>query len=144
MITYQTEEWDSFKKDAADCWTVHWNEVVSLSPNGKFDPDLVRADQIAGLPVLHIVTAREQGSFVDRDLHHKDVVISIGDHYWIQKNRRQGGIPLKLFKKVQETLKDRGVQMMYEVTTLKHDHHRFLSHLGFTPIERKYHKWIGD
>lgn len=151
MITCQIENWDNVKEEAKPLWEPHYEEVGQNKTKMYLNPDLDKLDKFNALGMLHIVTVRKDGelvgyhaSIIDTLLHYKHILAANGDLYWIRKDCRNGGIPIKLFKKVESTLKHRGVQVMYEATKLYFDHDRLFSHLGYTAIERKYSKWIGE
>jgi len=150
MITCQVENWLDVKNEAAPLWEPHYDEVGQNKEKMYLNPDLGKLDKFESLGMLHIVTIRKDGELVgyhmaiiDTLLHYRHILAAHGDLYWIRKDCRAGGIPLKLFKKVEQTLKQRGVQVMYEATKLYFDHDRLFTHLGYKAIERKYSKWIG-
>lgn len=151
MITCQEEYWLEVKSEAAALWEPHYDEVGQNKEKMYLNPDLEKLDQINARGMLHIITVRKDGelvgyhaSIIDTLLHYKHILAAVGDLYWIRKDCRNGGVPLKLFKKVEETLRNRGVQVMYDVTKVYFDHDRLFTHLGYKAIERKYSKWIGD
>lgn len=151
MITFQVENWSDVKAEAAPLWIPHYEEVGQNKAKMQLDPDLAKLDTFESLGKLHIVTARKEGelvgyhaSIIDTLLHYKNVLAGISDLYWIRKDCRVGRVPIKLFQHVEKTLKARGVQVMYDATKLYLDHDKLFQHLGYTPIERRYSKWIGE
>lgn len=151
MITCQVENWSDVKTEAMPLWEPHYDEVGQNKAKMRLNPDIKKLDNFEAQGMLHIVTVRQDGELVgyhaaiiDTLLHYKDILAAHGDLYWIRKDCRNGGIPLKLFKKVEQTLKALGVQVMYDATKLYLDHDRLFTHLGYKAIERKYSKWIAD
>lgn len=151
MTTFLVENWSDVKQEAAPLWIPHYEEVGQNKSKMLLDPDIARLDKLEAQGMLHIVTARRDGelvgyhaSIVDTLIHYKTILAGIADLYWIRPDCRAGGVPIKLFREVERTLKARGVQVLYDATKLYLDHDRLLQHLEYKPIERRYSKWIGD
>jgi len=151
MTTFLVENWADIKEEAAPLWVPHYEEVGQNKQKMKLDPDIEKLDWLNSQGKLHIVTARKEGelvgyhaSIIETLTHYKTILSAQADLYWIRKDCRAGGVPLKLFKEVERTLKARGVQIMYDATKLYLDHDRLFTHLGYKAIERRYSKWIGD
>lgn len=151
MITYQVEDWKDIWQEAVPLWEPHYDEVGQNKQKMELNPDLEKLDVLNGQGRLHIVTVRRDGALVgyhativDTLIHYKHILAGMSDLYWLHKDCRGAGVGIKMFKKVEETLKARGVKILYDATKLYLDHDRLFQHLGYKAIERRYSKWIGD
>jgi len=152
MITVQVERWLDVWKEASPLWIPHYDEVGQNKEKMKLNPNIEKYSQIDAAGKFHIVTVRKDGKLVgyhagvvDTLLHYKDVLVNSSDLYWLDPAcRGSAGIGLRLFKEVERSSKARGVKVLYDATKLYLDHDKFFQHLGYTPIERRYSKWIGD
>ena len=151
MITFQVEDWADLIVEATPLWDLHYEEVGQNKTKMFLNPDIDKLNNFNNRGMLHIVTARNDGSLIgyhasilDTLIHYKHILAANGDLYWLHKDYRKGGTGIKLFKEVERTLKARGVQVMYDATKLYLDHGKLFEHLGYKAIERKYSKWIGD
>lgn len=151
MISFQVENWLNVKDEASELWPLHWEEVGQNKVKMKLDPDIEKLDYLNSLGRLHIVIARDNGklvgyhaSVIDTLIHYKTILAAKGDLHWLHPDYRKGMIGIKLLKEVERTLKMRGVQVMADFTKLYADKGAVFEHLGYTPIERVYTKWIGN
>lgn len=151
VISFQVENWTNVKEEASSLWAAHYDEVGQNKIKMQLNPDISKLDGFNSKGMLHIVTARSAGtlvgyhaSFVDTLIHYKHILAGISDLYWLHPDYRKGSTGIKLFKEVEHTLKLRGVQIIYDSVKLYLDHGKLFEHLGYTPIERKYSKWIGN
>lgn len=151
MISFNVENWNDVKEEAAPLWPFHWEEVGQNKIKMKLDPDLDKLNLLNSKGMLHIVIARDDGklvgyhaSIVDTLMHYKNVLAAKGDLYWLSPDHRKGSTGIKLLKEVERTLKLRGVQVMYDITKLYLDNGVIFDRLGYKAIERNYSKWIGD
>lgn len=151
MISFQVENWEDVKAEAAPLWIPHYEEVGQNKVKMQLNPDIAKVDAFNAHGMWHVVTARKNGelvgyhaSFVDTMVHYKHILAGIADLYWLREDCRKGMIGVMLFKEVERTLRGRGVQILYDSTKLYLDHGKIFEHLGYKAIERKYSKWIGD
>lgn len=150
MITYQVEQWPELYKEVEPLWVPHYEEVGQNKDKMKLNVDIEKLNRFHALGQMHIVTARDSSrligyhmSIVDTLLHYKDVLAGVSDLYWIMQEYRSAKVGVGLFQAVEETLRQRGVKVVYDATKLYQDHDKLFTGLGYTAIERRYSKWIG-
>lgn len=151
MISFAVEGWSDVKDEAAPLWPLHWEEVGQNKVKMQLDPDIDKLNNLEAAGKLHIVIARDNGkligyhaSIIDTLIHYRKILAAKGDLHWLHPDYRKGMTGIKLLKKVEETLKARGVHVMADFTKLYADKGAVFEHLGYRPIERVYTKWIGD
>lgn len=150
-VQFAIETIDQVLDDMAWLWDIHWQEIaldrakVPLNP----DVDTFRALEDAGL--LLIVTARDgekmvgyHVSIVRPHLHYKQSLTAYADMYFIHPDYRQGMTGVRLFKYLEERLRERGVERIYQGTKVHKDMGRLFERLDYKETERLYVKWIGD
>jgi hypothetical protein len=151
VITFQVEPWPLVRGEASLLWQSHYDEIgIGKTLGFPLDPDFPRLDRTHALGGLHIVTVRADGilvgyhaSFVDTLVHYRTVLIGNSDLYWLRPDMRKGRVALRLFQKVEETLRARGVKILFDATKLELDRGELFEFLGYVPLERRYYKVIG-
>lgn len=154
MFTYAVEDWERLREDPAlrGLWGTHYGEVGKNKERFRLEPDEAKAGRLAALGQMHWVCVRRDGelvgyhlSLVDTLFHYRSILAAVGDMYYLRPDCRVGRVALRLFQEVERSLRQRGVQMLFDFTKLGAlDHGPLLEHLGYAPLERKYMKWIGD
>lgn len=151
MITYQVENWADVKDEASLLWDEHYEEVGQNKEKMHLNPDIEKLDKLNAAGMVHIVTVRKEGelvgyhaSLIDTLIHYRHILAATGDLYWVRKDCRIGRVPIRLFEKVEQTLKARGVQVIYDITKLYLDNDKLFVRMGYKAIERRYSKWLGD
>lgn len=149
MITYQREEWQDCLAEMEQLWPLHWEEVAADKDVIPLEPNYEMYDWIDQNGQLHVVTVRCDGkligyhtSIVRPHLHYKSSLSAFTDMYFIHPDYRKGMVGVKLFKEVEKSLKQRGVQKMFTGTKLSLDMGRLFEHLGWKETERLYTKVI--
>jgi len=151
MITYAVESWSDVKDEMAPLWEKHYREVAVNQDKIKLDPDYDTYAAFEQVGMLCIVVARKDGkiigyhfSIVRPHLHYKSSLSCFTDIYFIDPEYRAGRIPLKLFQKVEEVMKAKGVQKMFTGTKLSLDAGPLFEYMGWTETERLYIKMVGE
>lgn len=149
MITYQVETLSTCFDEIKALLLAHAEEIDKETGFGlpNIDEDIYYA--MEGLECIHIVTIRADAKlvgyyccFIMPHMHYKHIVMSATDAYYLMPSYRKGMTGVKLFKEVEHTLKERGVQRM-TVGTKKHkDFGKIFEFLGWSPMETIYCKWI--
>ena len=149
MYTYQVEEYQDCIKEVSAHYEEHWKELAA-DPSIPLNPHYEQYNLIALAGLLHVTTVRYNGKLVgyhfamlSPHLHYKQSLTAFTDIFYLEPEHRNGWIGVKLFKTMESTLKDRGVQRIYMGTKLKSDIGPILDRLGYNPIERLYTKIIG-
>lgn len=150
-MQYQVEKWADCKDEMAALWPLHWEEVANDRDKIKLDVWHEAYDALAESGELHIVTARVDGkivgyhwSIVRPHLHYKSSLTAYTDIYFLKSENRKGMAGINLFKFVEQSLKERGVQKMYTASKKKMDKSSIFEFLGWTEAEKVYCKYIGD
>lgn len=150
MITYQLESFDQYYQEAKELLERHWSEVALNKGEIPLEVDVATYRQFDEAGIMHIVTVREDGkligyhaSLVKTHLHYASSLTAFTDVYFIAPEKRtMPTVALRLFKEVERTLKQRGVQRIITTTKLHLDKSRIFEHLGFTEVERVFTKII--
>jgi hypothetical protein len=150
-ISFQVESWSQCKEEASALWPEHYQEVgIGRQFGFKLDPDFARLARYESLGILHIVTVRLDGklvgyhaSLVDTLLHYRTILVGNSDLYWLRPDLRLGRVALRLFQKVEESLRARGVKLLFDGTKLELDRGELFQYLGYKEHERRFVKSIG-
>lgn len=151
MITAQVETLAEVLEDLKPFFHGHWEELALNKDKVPLDPDYPQylAREAAGGVVL--VTLRSDGAivgyfvgFVAPHIHYKSCLTCTMDIFYIQPEfrGRMGGV--RLFKRVEQELKRRGVQRAFFGSKLHKDSGRLFEALGYSAVETYYSKWLGD
>lgn len=150
-LTYQVESWSSCRKEMEPLWPLHWEEVAGDKDKITLNVWFEAYDQLEALDQLHIVTIRDDGvlvgyhwSIVRPHLHYRDSLTAFTDIYYLKESHRKGYNGIKLFKFVEKTLKEKGVQKMYTASKVSKDKSNIFELLDWKRTEVVYTKYIGD
>ncbi len=150
-ITYQVEAMHQCVDEMSILWDLHWNEIALDKARVPLDPDVTTFALMESLGQLVIVTVRNDAkiigyhiSIVRPHLHYKSSLTAYVDMYFLHPDYRGGMVGVKMFKFVEDALKDRGVERIYSGTKLHKDMGKLFERLGYNETERLFVKWIGD
>jgi len=148
MTEYKVETLADCLEEIKVLFKEHWDEVAD--PLIPLNPDYDKYLEMDKAGITHTVTAREDGkiigyhvSFIMPHLHYKQSKTCFTDIYFISKEHRKGFVGIRLFKFLEQSLREKNVQRIYMGTKLKLDIGPVLERLGYKPIERSYTKIIG-
>ncbi len=148
-VTFAVEPWSEFQDEAAFLWPDHWQEIALDKSQIKLAIDYNQYAQIDAHGQLHVVVARSEGqiigyhlSIIRPHLHYRESLSAFTDVYYIAPEFRKGRTGINLFRFVERTLKQRGVQKMFTGTKLHMDMGKLFEHLGWTETERLFTKVI--
>ena len=148
MITYQVEPLENCLEEIKTLFEAHWEEVAD--PTIPLNPNYNKYLEMAKQGLVHAVTARQDNaiigyhiSFIYPHLHYQQSVTCFTDIFFIAKEHRKGFVGIRLFKFLEQSLKEKNVQRIYMGTKLRLDIGAILERLGYKPIERIYTKIIG-
>jgi GNAT superfamily N-acetyltransferase len=149
-ITYQVETMHQCVDEMSTLWDLHWSEIALDKAKVPLEPDLATFAMLESLGQLVIVTVRSDEkiigyhiSLVRPHLHYKSSLTAYVDMYFLHPDYRGGLAGFKMFKFVEEVLKERGVDRIYSGTKLHKDMGRLFERLGYNETERLFVKWIG-
>ena len=150
MITINAESYfDCIEEIKPLLYEMHV-EVEGLAEEIPLDPDYARYEFMDenGLLRIHIVREQTMGmigfmvSMVGPHAHHKDVVYSMADLFYVMPEYREGStVAPDLIKFAQKDLKDNmDVKVMVIGMKIKHEFRRLLQYCGFGPTEELWEK----
>ena len=157
-LTYQIEDAFAALPEMQRLLEKHYDEVAVLQDKIPLDPDYDRYRMLHAAGALHLVTVRADGelvgyhlSIVSRHLHYKSTIVANDDLFFLKPEHRRGYTGVRLFKEVEKSLREKGVQVItsrakrhVKVGYIQSTVGRILEALGFREFERTYIKWIGD
>jgi hypothetical protein len=138
VITFHEENCDSFFRDGAELFPVHYEELALNKDKVKLDFDTQRYYDSEKTGILHIAGLRDDGKLVGyyvsvilRHLHYVSLICSSTDLYWVKPEYRTrfGGAFIRFFE---HCWKKRGVQKAYISCKVHQDKTKFLEALGYT------------
>lgn len=149
MIDFAVEKFADVIDEIKPLLYAHWEEIARHKDLIKFDPDYARYRAMDLMDMLHIVTARSNRvligyavSFITPHLHYKSCLMSLNDIVYLSPEYRQGSNAIRLFRYIENTLRQRGVMKAHITMKLAHDFGPVLEHIGYTEIERTYEKLL--
>lgn len=149
MITIKAESYNDCIDEIKPLLYEMHNEVDPLAETFPLDPDYERYELMDGLGILQVHIARDDGtmvgfmvSMVGPHLHHKDVVHSTTDLFYVKPEYREGStIAPELIHYAQGDLKySCNVKVMVIGMKIKHEFRKLLQHCGFGPTEEFWEK----
>lgn len=151
MINFQVESWKAAKDEMKWLWPLHWEEVANDKEKIKLNVWDEQYQAIEDAGQFHCVTVRDDTkvvgyhwTIVRPHLHYADSLTAYTDVYFLHPDYREGLTGLNLFKFVEQTLKERGVQKMYTASKVKLDKSAIFERLGWSLAEKVYTKYIGE
>lgn len=149
MVTFELAPYSVLREEIKPLIVGHWEEIALDRSSIALDPDWDEYDAMAARGELHLLTARNDGELVGYyvgivkpHLHYKSSLTAYNDIIYIKPQYRQGMTGVRLFKEVERTLKERGVQRMYMNTKEHLNFGVILERLGYKKAETIYTKRI--
>lgn len=144
MITYQIEEWRTYRSDCDDLWRAHYNEIAG-DKSMPMGPDEALYRDLEARGKLQIVVARTAGVMVGYMIfvvqphpHYCEVLCGFEDAYFLHSDHRRGWAGVKLVSQSLRYLKLRGVEKWFIHTKKNKDMGRILSRLGGAHTDEIY------
>lgn len=148
MIAFAVEQYQDAIDEIKPYYQAHYDELAS-NKEIPLDPNYEAYDRMAEMGLMHVVTARLDGvlvgyhiSIVFPHLHYKQSLTAHTDIYYLRPDCRIGRNGIELFKFMECSLKDKGVQRIYMMTKTDADKGAILERLGYAEKERIYTKMI--
>lgn len=149
MVEFELAPYSVLKEEIRPLIVDHWQEIALDKETVKLDPDWDEYDRLATAGQLHLLTARVNNELVGYyvgivkpHLHYKNSLTAFNDVLYIKPEHRQGMVGIRLFKEIERTLKERGVQKTYMNTKAHHDFGVIMERLGYKKTETIYTKVI--
>lgn len=151
ILTFAVEPYLEALPELVALWQDHWEEVATDKDKVPLDVDLAAYASHDRAGILHLVVARAAGrvigyhmTLVRTHLHYASTLCGFTDVYFLDAKYRQGDAGIRLFRKVEQTLKARGVKKLYTGTKTHKDLGRLFEALGWTQTETLFTKYIGE
>jgi GNAT superfamily N-acetyltransferase len=151
VITAHVETWSGILDEAKGLFPLHWEELALNKDKVPLSVQYgVYAEHEAAGRLL-VVTLRQSGRLVGYyvglmapGLHYSTCLTLTMDIFWTHPDIRGAGLPgVKLFRKVEEEARRRGVHRIFHGSKLHKDASRLFQYLEMEPVEVYYTKWIG-
>lgn len=151
MLKYQVESWLEVNTKLIPLFFLHHAEVyANCEKIPRLNPDFERYNLMAASDILHLVTIRDNEDIVG---YHMGMIDSLLNYqhiqgftslaYWIHKSYRGGRNALRLFNKVEESLKERGIKVFFDQPKANKGQGRLLERMGYKKTgEQFYEKWM--
>jgi len=150
-ITFQVENWFSCRKKMEWLFPIHWEEVGVYKDKIKLNFNDEEYNRLAEQGNLVIVTARDKEkvvgyhwSFLKNHIRYQDSLTATTDGFFLHPDYRKGFNGINLFKFVEKTLKDMGVERMVTGFKTSHDKSKIFEYLNWDRQEIIYTKYIGE
>lgn len=149
MITWQREDWASYRRDCDGLWVEHYDEIaVQKSMKMKPDEPAYRALDASGQ--LDVLVGRKDGqmvgyvlSVVRPHLHYADSLCGFEDGYFLTKPERRGMAGVRLIREWEASMRARGCQRWFIMTKPFLDMGPVLKRLGYSLTDYVYAKSVG-
>jgi GNAT superfamily N-acetyltransferase len=148
MITFQTEKFADFHRDAEPLFPKHYEELTLNK--GKYKQALYVEKYLAAetAGILLIVTARDEGHMfgyyiaaILPHLHYKDNgLMASTDMYFIDKEYRKGNIGFRFVHFIEERLKEKEVGEIYVSCKVHSDLQKFWEAMNYTFTDKMFRK----
>lgn len=147
MITYQQEPLCKFIPDVNSLVALDWEEVGRPEIGYSLEPDwdLYRLLEDSGS--LKVFTVRSEGNLIgyftvviSPSLHSKGNFVVSNDAIFLRPDYRNSSVGIKLFKFVEDCIKEDGFSQLQITYTDKYDISSLLTRLGYCKVETKFEK----
>lgn len=146
-VTYQQEPLFKVKDEVSELLVLDWKEVGRLHNNFPLDPDWDLYQILEDNDALKIFTVRSEGNLVgyfsviiSPSLHSKGKFVVMNDVIFLHPDYRKGFLGIKLFKFVEDCLRQDGFDQLQVVYTEKNDLSDLLLRQGYDKVETKFEK----
>ena len=150
-ITYQRETFLEIWPDARALLEDHYKEIGLYNDKMVFDPDLEAYTALCKAGMLYILSAREGNKlvgycvfFLQNSLHYKATSSAHNDVFYIRPEYRKGFIGVRLLKKAEKFLKEKGVEVLWCSFKTYAPLDSLFKRLGWDFSEKVYTKYIGE
>lgn len=151
MLTAQIESFTDGITELQPLLPAHWEELALNKDKVPLDPQWDEYRRRDTLGSVLYVTLRRDGhlkgyfiGFIAPGLHYKTCLTLSMDIYWTHPDIRGGTAAIRLFRKVEDEAKRRGVHRIFYGSKNHKDSSRLFKALRFEPVETYHTKWIGD
>lgn len=151
MITYQEEEYAEVIDELKPLLVDHYHEVAMYQDEIELNPNYVEYGALAGLGMLHILTARDEGkvvgyvvSILNHNLHYMDHLFCVNDVLYVDPEYRHTEVAPNMLSELEAIMREKGVSVMtYHMKVFK-SFETLMDLLGFDHAEHLYMKYIKE
>lgn len=150
MLTAQVENLTERLEEMKPLFPAHWAELALDRDKVPLDPQYEEYLRRDAKGMVLFVTLRRDGAllgyyvgFIAPGLHYQTCLTLTMDIYWTHPDIRGGTAGLRLFRKVEQEARRRGVQRAFYGSKNHRDSSRLFAAIGATPVETYHSKWIG-
>ena len=151
MITFQKETWDELSRDASEkIFPEHWRALALDQAEIPLTVDDALYSSCDKKGVLHVVTAREDGSLIGYIIiwvmphpHYKEFGLQAStDAFFVVPKYRRGGTGARMLMFAEASLKERDVKKVSISVKIHEDHSDVMEALGWKPTDKVFAKLL--
>ena len=149
-ITFQVEAWSTVVPELEAHWKAHWTEIAHDQDKMPLAVDYPAYATLEAQDKLHVVTVRVDDelvgyhiTFVHAHPHYASTLCGFVDVYYVHPAYRQGFLAVRLFRLVEMSLRERGVQKLFSSCKVDAPLGPLFQRLGWQPSDQLFTKWIG-
>ena len=147
MITYQQEPLCKFIPDVNSLVVLDWSEVGRPEAGYHLEPDWDLYQALENNNSLKVFTVRCEGQLIgyftvviSPSLHSKGSFVVSNDAIFLHPHYRNSSIGIRLFKFVEDCIKEDGFGQLQITYTDKYNISSLLTKLGYCKVETKFEK----
>jgi GNAT superfamily N-acetyltransferase len=149
VVEFSDEPFENVIEEMKPLIDVHWNEVAMYKDKIELNPDYTKYVYLSRAGVLKTYVAREDGKllgycilFIQPHIHYQDDKFAAVDALYIDPTYRGKMLGVKMFRYVEQQMKELGVSVITHHIKVEHDYSPMLKRLGYNHAEVIYSKCI--
>jgi len=138
-------------EEALPLLQAHVGEVSFLGQDAKLDVDWGRYSDIQEAGAFHVYTARTDGRLVGYiaylvmfHLHYQWLKAAMQDVIYLAPESRRGRTAMEMIKFSEDSLREEGVDVVFQHGKLSKDLTKLFKLLRYTPMDVAYMKWLNS
>lgn len=146
MITFHSEDWETYFRDCQELWREHYEEIA-VDKRMEMKPNVPVYEALEAAGELDILTARCEGrmvgyvlSLVRPHLHYANTLCGFEDAYFLSKPYRRGMAGVRMIKAWDARMRARGCWKWFIMCKPFLDLAPVLTRLGFGLSDYVYAK----
>jgi hypothetical protein len=150
VIEIQVERWADVLLEMWDLFPLHWDEMALDKDEIRIDMDIERYAKLDEMNMIHVTTVRDHGlivgyaiCFIIRHMHYANAgEMALADMYWLAPPYRKGLTGIKMFKVMEQSLRERGIVRAHMSCKVHQDHTRLFEKLGWKLTDLTFSKML--
>lgn len=150
MLTFSIEKWEECQPEITQLCVRHWEEIALNKDCIPLAPDWDRYQLLANAGMIESAVARDEGGrlvgyqvyIVMPHMHYKTSLTAMSDILFLAPEYRKGMTGIRLMKRAEDRLIERGVQRVIQNVKLHSDWGLILERMKYKPFERLYAKLL--